>query len=253
MSEQRSDTRDNNREESVRSAIEDIALIRRMIDHTEINMHRLGWLFLVYGLVTLAYFLFQFFTTILVARTATPQTTSSIATILSLLAYAVIAVLFVLFLRKRAAVAKRESEHTMKLFDLWGVIMFAPAALELIIFLAAEIAGSNLPTISLVLLRIVFSVIKNTALCMCIFFTGHYTGSRFLKIVSAVLIVLLIALYTCGISLEETQMSVNGYSIQLFVIANIRNSFASLIQIFVYLGMGVYCIVKQRGSAHGDE
>lgn len=253
MSEQRSDTRDNNREESVRSAMEDIALIRRMIDHTEINMRRLGWLFLVYGLVILAYSLFEFFSTILVARTATAQTTSSIARILSLLTYAVIAVLFVLFLRKRAAIAKNESEHTMKLFDLWGVMMFAPAALELVISLVSEIAGNNLPAISIALQRIVFSVIKSTALFMCIFFTGHYTGSRFLKIVSAVLIILLIALYTCGISLEETRMSANDYSIQLFMIANLRKDFASLIQIFVYLGMGIYCIVKQRGSAHGDE
>ena len=253
MSEQRSDTHDNSREESVRSAMEDIALIRRMIDHTEINMRRLGWLFLAYGLVILAYSLFEFFSTILVARTATTQTTSSIARILSLLTYAVIAVLFVLFLRKRAAIAKSESEHTMKLFDLWGVMMFAPAALELVISLVAEIAGNNLPAISIALQRIVFSVIKSTALFMCIFFTGHYTGSRFLKIVSAVLIILLIALYTCGISLEETRMSANDYSIQLFIIANIRKDFASLIQIFVYLGMGIYCIVKQRGSAHGDE
>ena len=256
MSEQRSDTRDNSREESVRSAMEDIALIRRMIDHTEINMRRLGWLFLVYGLVILAYSLFEFFSTILVARTATTQTTSSIARILSLLTYAVIAVLFVLFLRKRAAIAKSESEHTMKLFDLWGVMMFAPTALELVILvisLVAEIAGNNLPAISIAFQRIVFSVIKSTALFMCIFFTGHYTGSRFLKLVSAVLIILLIALYTCGISLEETRMSANDYSIQLFIIANLRKDFASLIQIFVYLGMGIYCIVKQRGSAHGDE
>ena len=54
MSEQISNTQSSSREESVRSAMEDIALIRRIIDHTEINMHRLGWLFLVYGLVTLA-------------------------------------------------------------------------------------------------------------------------------------------------------------------------------------------------------
>ena len=111
MSEQMSDIRDNSREESVRSAMEDIALIRRMIDHTEINMHRLGWLFLVYGLVILAYSLFEFFSTILVAHTATVQTTSSVAWILSLLTYAVIAVLFVLFLRRRAAIARPQQAH----------------------------------------------------------------------------------------------------------------------------------------------
>ncbi len=253
MSEQISDIRDNSREESVRSAMEDIALIRRMMDHTEINMHRLGWLFLVYGLVILAYSLLELFSTVIVARTATMQTAGNVSITLSLLTYVVIAVLFVLFLRKRAAIQKTENEHTMKLFDLWGVMMFAPAALELVIYLAATIAGDSLSSISVALLRIVFSVVKNTALFMCIFFTGHYTRSRFLKIVSAVLMILLIALYTCGISLEETWMSESSYSIQLTRIFNSRISIASLVQILVYLGMGIYCIVKQRGSVHGDE
>ena len=253
MSEQMSDIRDYSREESVRSAMEDIALIRRMIDHTEINMHRLGWLFLVYGLVFLVYSLFGLFSTAIVAHTATLETTANVSIVLSILTYVVIAVLFVLFLRRRAAIVKNESEHTMKLFDLWGVMMFAPAVLELVISLAAVITGEKTPLISVALLRIVFGAVKNSALCMCIFFTGHYTGSRFLKTASAVLIILLVALYTFGISLEGTWMSADSYFAQLTGIISIKSSIASFIQIFVYLGMGVYCIVKQRGSAHGNE
>ena len=253
MSEQMSDIRDNSREENVRSAMEDIALIRRMIDHTEINMHRLGWLFLVYGLVFLVYSLIGLFSTAIAAHTATLETTASVSIVLSLLTYVVIAVLFVLFLRRRTAIVKTESEHTMKLFDLWGVIMFVPAALELILLLAAVIAGDKMPMVSVALLRIVFEVITNTALYMCIFFTGHYTGSRFLKIVSAVLTILLIILFTCGISPDGTGMSADIYLPQLTGIINIRSSIASFIRIFVYLGMGIYGIVKQRGSVHGDE
>jgi hypothetical protein len=70
----------------------------------------------------------------------------------------------VLFLRKRAAIVKAENEHTMKLFDLWGVMMFVPTALELAIYLAAVFAADNLPEITFVLLRIVFNAMKNTAL-----------------------------------------------------------------------------------------
>ena len=249
MSEQISDIRGNSREESVRSAMEDIALIRRMIDHTEINMHRLGWLFLVYGLVFLVYSLIEAFSTAVVAHTATLETTANVSVALSLLTYVVIAVLFVLFLRRRAAIVKNENEHTMKLFDLWGVIMFAPAALELVLRLAAVIAGDRMPMVSVALLRIVFEVINNTALYMCIFFTGHYIGSRFLKIVSTVLILLLLVLFTCDIPLGGIGIS----EIQLISIFHSRISIASFIQIFGYLGMGIYCIVKQRGSAHGDE
>ena len=131
MSEQISDIRDNSREESVRSAMEDIALIRRMIDHTEINMHRLGWLFLVYGLVFFAYRMVELFSTVIVARTSTLEAAGNVSIVFSLLTYVVVAVLFVLFLCKRATVVKNESEHTMKLFDLWGIMMFAPGAGDL--------------------------------------------------------------------------------------------------------------------------
>ena len=253
MSEQISNTQSNSREESVRSAMEDIALIRRIIDHSEINMHRLGWLFLVYGLVLFAYSLLRIFSSVILTHTSTLETTANVSIILSLLTYVVIAVLFVLFLRKRAAIVKTESEHTMKLFDLWGVMMFAPAALGLILTLVQYISADHLPMISSALMTIVFSAIKSAAVCMCVFFTGHYTGSRFLKIASAVLIILLIVLYTCGISLEGARMTENTYSAQLAGIAGMKSSIASMFQIFIYLGMGIYCIVKQRGSAHGDE
>ena len=66
MSEQISDFHNTSRDESVRSAMEDIALIRRMINHTEVNMRRLGGLFLVYGLVLLAYSLFKLISTFIV-------------------------------------------------------------------------------------------------------------------------------------------------------------------------------------------
>ncbi len=253
MSEQISDIRNSSREESVRSAMEDIALIRRMINYSEINMHRLGWLFLVYGLVFLAYSLFELFSTVIAAHTATLETTASISIIFSFLTYAVVAVLFVLFLRKRAAIVKTESEYTMKLFDLWGVVMFVPAALELVIALIGVIAAGRVPMGSVALQRVVLEVIKNTALYMCIFLTGQFTGSRFLKIASAVLVILMIALCTCGISPDGTGMSADSYLPQLTAIINMRSSIASFIRIFVYLGMGIYCIVKQRGSAHGDE
>ena len=253
MSEQISNTQSSSREESVRSAMEDIALIRRIIDHTEINMHRLGWLFLVYGLVTLAYSLFRIFSTLILVNTTTLETTGNVSVVLSLLTYVVIAVLFVVFLRKRAAIVKTESEHTMKLFDLWGIMMFASAAIGLILTLVRYIFASSLSLISSAFMTIVFSTIKSTAVCMCVFFTGHYTGSRFLKIASGLLIILLIVLYTCGISLEGARMSVDNFSAQLTGIAGMKSSIASFVQILIYLSMGVYCIVKQRGSAHGDE
>ena len=56
-----------------------------------------------------------------------------------------------------------------------------------------------------------------------------------------------------GISLDGAGMNADNYLPQLTGILNMRISIVSFIQIFVYLGMGIYCIMKQRGSAHGDE
>ena len=81
----------------------------------------------------------------------------------------------------------------------------------------------------------------------------NHTRRDFLKIASAVLVILMIALCTCGISPDGTGMSTNSYIPQLTGIINIRSSIASFVRIFVYLSMGIYCIVKQRGSVHGDE
>ena len=83
MSEQISNTQSSSREESIRSAMEDIALIRRIIDHTEINMHRLGWLFLVYGLVWLAYSLFRIFSTLILVNTSTLETTGNVSRLIN--------------------------------------------------------------------------------------------------------------------------------------------------------------------------
>ena len=46
-------------EENVKTAMEDIALIKHIVNHSEINLRRLGWLFLVYGCAALAFLAFD--------------------------------------------------------------------------------------------------------------------------------------------------------------------------------------------------
>ena len=59
MTQQISAPENQRSEENVKTAMEDIALIKRIINHSEINLRRLGWLFLVYGSATLAFLVFQ--------------------------------------------------------------------------------------------------------------------------------------------------------------------------------------------------
>ena len=122
----------------MKTAMEDIALIKRIINHAEINLRRLGWLFLVYGSATLAFLAFDGVLSFYTARTASLQSAANLSIILAAFSYAVSIALFVLFIYKRRSIEKTESVYTMKLFDLWGVMLFAPAALDIILGLIGQ-------------------------------------------------------------------------------------------------------------------
>ena len=109
-------------EENIKTAMEDIALIKRIINHTEINLRRLGWLFLVYGSATLAFLVFQIILTFYTARTSRLENVATLSMIMTGLSYVVSIVLFVLFMRKRREIGKSENVYTMRLFDMWGVM-----------------------------------------------------------------------------------------------------------------------------------
>ena len=70
MTQQISAPETQSNEVTMKTAMEDIALIKRIINHAEINLRRLGWLFLVYGSVTLAFHIIQIVLTLCVTRSA---------------------------------------------------------------------------------------------------------------------------------------------------------------------------------------
>ena len=70
MTQQISAPENQSSEVNVKTAMEDIALIKRIINHAEINLRRLGWLFLVYGSAMLATLVFRIVLTLYSAHTA---------------------------------------------------------------------------------------------------------------------------------------------------------------------------------------
>ena len=250
MTQQISAPENQRSEENVKTAMEDIALIKRIINHSEINLRRLGWLFLVYGIATLAFLAFDNILTFCVARTSRLQTVADLSITLTVLSYVVSIVLFILFVFKRRRIEKTENVYTMKLFDLWGVMLFAPVALELILMLI----GLVLPSRNIVFGKTLISFMKYGAICICVFFTGHYISSRIMKIISAVLFVLFPVLFLIpfpffdGAGLNETTDVLRVYAY-----FNAKTSLISLLLPFVYIGMGIFSMKKQRGSVYGDE
>ena len=250
MTQQISASENQHSEENIKTAMEDIALIKRIINHAEINLRRLGWLFLVYGSATFAFQLFQIVLTLYTARTSSLESVSTLSIILTALSYAVSIVLFVLFIRKRRKIGKSENVYTMRLFDMWGVMLFAPVVLSLIPMLIGLVA----PSWGIVLWRAVLSCMKYGAVCICIFFTGHYIGSRTMKTVAAVLVVLFSALYIIPLPyVAAVDANETTTAIQVYAYLNMKTNMISILLPFVYIGMGIFSMKKQRGSVYGDE
>ncbi len=237
-------------EENIKTAMEDIALIKRIINHAEINLRRLGWLFLVYGSATLAFQLIQIVLTFYTARTSRLETVGTLSLVLTALSYVVSIVLLVLFMRKRGEIGKSENVYTMRLFDMWGVMLFVPFVLELVTRRIGMAVQSSNAAIGITVL----SCMKYGAVCICIFFTGHYIGSRTMKMIAAGLSVLFPILfifplpYITAVNLSETTTA-----IQLYAYLTVKANIISLLLPFVYIGMGVFSMKKQRGSVYGDE
>ena len=250
MTQQISASENQSSEANVKTAMEDIALIKRIISHAEINMRRLGWLFLVYGSATLAFLLFDNILTFFVARTASTQSVASLSIILMILSYVVSIVLFVLFIRKRRSIEKDENVCTMKLFDLWGVMLFAPVVLKLILlFFGLAVSSWNA-----VLGNTILSFMQFGAICICVFFTGHYISSRTMKIFAAVLSVLFPVLFLVPVPVfGNVNFDLPMKALEVFAYCNAKTNMVSLLLPFVYIGIGIFCLKKQRGSVYGDE
>ena len=250
MTQQISASENRHSEENIKTAMEDIALIKRIINHTEINLRRLGWLFLVYGSATLAFQVFQIVLTFYTARTSRLENVATLSMVMTALSYVVSIVLFILFMRKRGSIGKSENVYTMRLFDMWGVMLFAPAALSLI----TQLIELTVPSSNIGIGNTILSCMKFGAVCICIFFTGHYISSRAMKITAAVLSVLFPVLFVIPLP-YITALSFNEITtaIQVYSYLNMKANILSLLLPFVYIGMGIFSMKKQRGSVYGDE
>ena len=237
-------------ERNVKTAMEDIALIKRIINHAEINLRRLGWLFLVYGSAMLATLVFRIVLTLYSAHTASLQRTATLSIILSAVSYAVSIALFILFMRKRRSIEKFENVYTMKLYDMWGVMLFAPVALGAVL----RLIGLTSPSSNMALGTTILYCMKYGAICMCVFFTGHYISSRTMKIIAAVLFLLFPLLFLLPLPcVDALDYNTITKPIEVYAYYSAKTSMVSLLLPFVYIGMGIFSLKKQRGSVYGDE
>ena len=240
--------------ETLQTAIEDIAIIKRVIDRSEINLRRLGWLFLSYGAVTLGFSLLKSIALIILTRYLSIDAIAITNYIMSGLSLIVTICLFVFFINMRREMIRGESKYTMKLYDLWGVMLFVPVVLGLAPMLIGLIgsffgASSDTPLIYM----FVLNIMKYAAVCMCIFFTGHYTGSMFMKIVSLPLFILLPVICAFGAPfLDNWHIEDMSNVTEFYAYFTTKITFVSIILMLIYVIMGIVFLVKQRRNSDGN-
>ena len=95
---------------------------------------------------------------------------------------------------------------------------------------------------------------KYGAICICVFFTGHYISSRAMKVIAAVLLILFPVLFLIPFSSFNTvDFNEVTTAVQVYSYINVKINTISLLLPFVYIGMGFFSMKKQRGSVYGDE
>ena len=99
----------------------------------------------------------------------------------------------------------------------------------------------------------VFNIMKYAAVCMCIFFTGHYTGSMFMKIISLPLFILLPVICAFGTPFLDNYSIADIKNVQeIYAYFSTKTSFVSIVLMLIYIVMGIVFLVKQRRQTDGD-
>lgn len=234
------------KEEQVREALDSIAVIKEMLSRSTVNMHRLGVLFLVYGAVTLVS---SFLTTalmVILTAVASVSVLGIISHCINGLSIAVTIGLFVMFMHNRKKMIRTENSYTMKLYDMWGIVLFGSFVLSAIIsFAAVGMSQSG------IMAGAVLNIMKYTAVCMCIFFTGHQIESKVLKAVSIIMLCVLPMLFAFDISAVAGSAEITSM-LDAYSYLAARAGIANILTLVVYIVMGIFFIIKSRNNSYGD-
>ena len=234
------------KEEQVQNALDSIAVIKEMLSRSTVNMHKLGVLFLVYGAVTLVS---SYLTTALMVVLTAVSSVSTLAIVshcVNGLSIAVTIGLFVLFMHNRKKMTLTENSYTMKLYDMWGIVLFGSFVLSAIISFAA--VGMSQGGI---MAGAVLNIMKYTAVCLCIFFTGHQIENKVLKAVSVLMLWVLPMLFAFDVSAVAGSAEITSMLDAYSYMAS-RAGIANILTLVVYIVMGIFFIIKNRDNSNGD-
>ena len=233
-------------QEQLRDAIDSIAVIRGVFERAAVNMRALAPLLLCFGG---AQILLIFIRPLLFTRMLDMQTYAVVERVVSLL---IIAAVFALFIVKRNGLKRTENSYTLKLYDMWGVMLFGlpllTFAAKLLSVVLEYIAPSLLSENGFIFTSMAEGAMRLAAVCMCVWFTGIVSDKTFLKVVAGVMLAGFVLIY--GLKLDflfGQSLSETGGIAEIAGYISSRCAFANLITYLAYIVLGV-CFISGRGG-----
>lgn len=242
----------------VKDALDSIAVIRQVMDRSEVNMNRMGILFLLYGLLNLlngviSGLFSRFYTGVRNLPLEELTKRVSISSIIhQSITWIIWAVLFVIFIRIRLQMKRSESKYTMYLFDMWGVTLFMPILINIFTPIALHLL--SLSTVSVLICTMSFQMLHYGMKCMSMFVTGKLTNKWVMKLISFIML-LLVPVMCCadlsaiGVANESAMDKLGTLGVYSYI--SDRLGLATYVVIIIYIVMGIVFLVRNRREANG--
>lgn len=243
--------------DGLRGAIDSIAVIRQVLERGDVNVRSLAPLFIAMGGSTLALTIAHDAASIFLARTGSPESAGTASIVISWLSFAVWAAILVVYLLRRRELRRTETGCTMRLYDLWGGVMFGLPALTFaarlitLLVLSSGLAPSGLSEYGPMLVSALGKFAEVAAVCMALFFTGLTREKKTLPVIGWALLFLCVTAVGLGGLIPALRLEKNVVSV--YSLIAVVTSFAQAIVSAVYLVMGIVYAVKRGGESHGNQ
>jgi hypothetical protein len=241
--------------QELESCKRDIAVIKSTIERSKINLKSIALLFVLYGGLYLAEYLFGCGGAWLVGRFVSYEAYLAFNTVYKYVALAATVVFLIYYIRNYLKLRQNSNSHTLQLYLFWGIILFGLPLINkavtltydtLVALLGNDFPGASIHTVVFAILP----VIRLFSLPFALITTGFMQEKRSIVILGVCLFPVLYAAYLLPgpyfPSPEEllTYEGVEGQIIQLSI--DNRTAYGGMIQCICYVVMGIILYPKKR-------
>lgn len=236
--------------EQLQDAIDSIAVIRSVFERASVNMRSLAPLLISMGGAQLLLTLLR----AVIMINLSQQSLGIASVVFRIVGYVIAAAIFVMFLVMRGRLNRTENSYTMKLYNMWGLVMFGiyplSLATSLVVSILPRFTAYSFSDNALIVFP-VLNIVQLAIVCMALFFTGLLGEKKPLMIFSAALLFVFVLIF--GMNMPFIMDDIKIYSaLSAYSYLTLRGSLANIIVNLVFLILGVCFAVKRGGVENGD-